>query len=206
MLHAWMVLSFMKSTLRPPGYHRKVNLKGTYVVFGIVIILAMISVVNTIVFVFFENKDLNFATALLVFLVAMFDLSGRLATLDRQSLHPALVFVISFLILIFIGTLLLMLPNSTNNGISFVDALFTSTSAVCVTGLAVLDTGKDFTHLGQFAILFLIQFGALGMLSFTSLFGLLFKGFGSYENRLNLKNLINADTLGNTFKTLPNTS
>ncbi|HCX24926.1 MAG: ATPase [Flammeovirgaceae bacterium] len=202
MLHAWMVLSFMKSTLRPPGYHRKVNLKGTYVVFGIVIILAMISVVNTIVFVFFENKDLNFATALLVFLVAMFDLSGRLATLDRQSLHPALVFVISFLILIFIGTLLLMLPNSTNNGISFVDALFTSTSAVCVTGLAVLDTGKDFTHLGQFAILFLIQFGALGMLSFTSLFGLLFKGFGSYENRLNLKNLINADTLGNTFKTL----
>ena len=141
MLHAWMVLSFMKSTLRPPGYHRKVNLKGTYVVFGIVIILAMISVVNTIVFVFFENKDLNFATALLVFLVAMFDLSGRLATLDRQSLHPALVFVISFLILIFIGTLLLMLPNSTNNGISFVDALFTSTSAVCVTGLAVLDTG-----------------------------------------------------------------
>lgn len=201
-IHGWVVLLFMKNTLRPPGFHKKIKRKGTSVVFSIVLILAMISSVNTLLFVLFENKDLNFATALLVFLVAMFDLSGRLATLDRQTLHPALVFVISFLVLIFIGTLLLMLPNSTHNGITFVDALFTSTSAVCVTGLAVLDTGKDFTHVGQFAILFLIQFGALGMLSFTSLFGLLFKGFGSYENRLNLKNLINAETLGSTFKTL----
>ncbi|WP_421873294.1 TrkH family potassium uptake protein [Marinoscillum sp.] len=201
-LHGWSVLLFMKQTLRPPGFHKPIRRKGAYVVFGIVLVLAVIAVVNTILFVLFQNKDLNFLTALLVFLVAMFDLSGRLATLDRQTLHPALVFVLSFLILIFIGTLLLMLPNSTKNGISFIDALFTSTSAVCVTGLAVLDTGKDFTHVGQLAILFLIQFGALGMLSFTSMFGLLFKGFGSYENRLNLKNLINADSLGSTFKTL----
>ena len=198
----WAVLVFMKNTLRPPGYHKPVKRRGTYVVFGIVLILAMISIVNTLLFVLFQNKDLNFITAMLVFLVAMFDLSSRLATLDRQTLHPALVFVISFLVLIFIGTLILMLPNSTTNGISFVDALFTSTSAVCVTGLAVLDTSKDFSHVGQLAILFLIQCGALGMLSFTSMFGLLFKGFGSYENRLNLKNLINAETLGNTFKTL----
>lgn len=203
MIHGWALLMYIKELVRPSLGKKKIpKRKGVYFVFGLVIILSMISVLNTIVFLVFDNKDLNFATALLVFFTAMLDLSGRLASLDRQTLHPALVFVISFLILVFIGTLLLMLPNSTVKGISFIDALFTSTSAVCVTGLSVLDTGKDFTQTGQLAILFLIQFGALGMLSFTSMFGLLFKGFGSYENRLNLKNMINADSLQNTFKTL----
>ena len=59
------------------------------------------------------------------------------------------------------------MPASTVNGISFVDALFTSTSAVCVTGLVVLDTAKDFTFFGQAVILLLIQFGGLGIMTFT---------------------------------------
>ena len=64
------------------------------------------------------------------------------------------------------GAFLLMLPFSTTSGdISFIDALFTSTSAVCVTGLTVLDTGSSFTLFGQIVILVLIQLGGLGLMT-----------------------------------------
>ncbi len=165
-------------------------------------ILLILAIANTTNFLLNESPVLNFYTAGLVFILTLTDLSGRLYKLDRQTLHPALVFVLSFVVLICIGTLLLMAPKATYSGISFIDALFTSTSAVCVTGLVVLDTGKDFTMTGQLTILGLIQLGALGMLSFTSLFALFFRGFGSFESRLNLKNMINAESLEDTFKTL----
>ncbi len=90
-------------------------------------------------------------------------------------ISPVQQFIASFLFLILAGSLLLQLPWATVNGISFIDSLFTSTSAVCVTGLIVLDTGKDFTFAGQAIILLLIQFGGLGFMTFTigifSMFG-----------------------------------
>ena len=84
-----------------------------------------------------------------------------------SHLSPVQQFVLSFMLLIITGMFLLELPCSTVHGISFIDALFTSTSAVCVTGLAVLDTGKDFTITGQVIILALIQLGGLGFMTFT---------------------------------------
>lgn len=79
--------------------------------------------------------------------------------------------IMSFLTAIALGTLLLELPCSTAGGdISFVDALFTSTSAVCVTGLIVKDTGSDFTLFGQIVILVLIQLGGLGIMTFATFF------------------------------------
>lgn len=66
----------------------------------------------------------------------------------RSLLNPAQLFIISFMGLIVVGALLLMLPNATYQGISFVDALFTSTSAVCVTGPIVVDTSSYFTPFG----------------------------------------------------------
>lgn len=92
-----------------------------------------------------------------------------------RGISPVQQFIVSFLVLILSGALLLQLPSATVHGISFIDALFTSTSAVCVTGLAVLDTGRDFTFTGQAIILLLIQFGGLGFMTFTigifSMFG-----------------------------------
>ncbi len=80
------------------------------------------------------------------------------------KLHPAVLVLISFLSVIFLGTLLLMLPLSTKNEpITFINALFTATSAVCVTGLTVVDTGTFFTLFGQGVILLLIQIGGLGV-------------------------------------------
>jgi trk system potassium uptake protein TrkH len=86
---------------------------------------------------------------------------------NRLSLSPIQKVLLSFVMLILIGTTLLKLPISTHAGISLIDALFTSTSAVCVTGLIVLDTSKDFTLFGQLVILLLIQFGGLGIMTFS---------------------------------------
>ncbi|UPO91157.1 TrkH family potassium uptake protein [Niallia sp. Man26] len=81
--------------------------------------------------------------------------------------NPAQILSIGFLSLIFIGALLLMLPISTNDGheLSFLDAIFEATSAVCVTGLVVVDTGTTFTIFGQCVLLFLIQTGGLGFMT-----------------------------------------
>lgn len=120
----------------------------------------------------------------------------------RTLLNPAQLFVASFLMIILLGTFILMLPKTTYEGISFIDALFTSTSAVCVTGLIVVDTGSYFTEFGQIAIMTLIQVGGLGILTFASYFSYFFKGGSTYENQLALRDMTNSNKLGEVFSTL----
>jgi trk system potassium uptake protein TrkH len=83
-------------------------------------------------------------------------------------LSPQLVLALSFIALISLGAILLSLPVSSTAPTHFVDALFTATSAACVTGLVVVDTGSHWTLFGQIVILLLIQFGGLGIMTFTS--------------------------------------
>jgi len=93
----------------------------------------------------------------------------------RQGIRPIRVLPLGFLCIILIGALLLMLPVSSRDGTSmpFLSALFTSTSASCVTGLVVVDTGTYFSLFGQIVILFMIQLGGLGfMTTATILFSL----------------------------------
>jgi trk system potassium uptake protein TrkH len=81
-------------------------------------------------------------------------------------MSPASFLLLSFMAAMLGGAFLLMLPFSTKSGdIAFIDALFTSTSAVCVTGLTILDTGAYFTIFGQIIILLLIQLGGLGIMT-----------------------------------------
>ncbi len=80
---------------------------------------------------------------------------------------PVRAILISFLALITAGTMLLLLPCSTNSRISLIDAFFTSTSAVCVTGLSVLDTARNFTTFGKIVIIMLVQLGGLGIMTFS---------------------------------------
>lgn len=114
--------------------------------------------------------------------------------------NPAIVFVGSFLILALSGSFLLMLPSATTNGITFTNALFTATSAVCVTGLAVADTANDFTLVGQSIILVLIQLGGIGILTFTSFFAFFFRGSSSFKEGLNTKDFIATDGLKDVFR------
>jgi len=90
------------------------------------------------------------------------------STGGRPRPSPARVLAVGFLATIAAGTALLLLPGATPRGISVVDALFTSTSAVCVTGLVVRVTPQDFTLFGQWVILLLIQVGGLGYMSLAS--------------------------------------
>lgn len=131
-----------------------------------------------------------------VLLLLFFELAFYIRRLYVRSLSPAALFAGSFLFVIAAGTFLLMLPNATVKGISFTDALFTSTSAVCVTGLAVLDTGKDFTRMGQIIITLLIQLGGLGMLTLTTFFAYFFKGGGSFQENILVRDFLSSDQLG----------
>jgi trk system potassium uptake protein len=92
--------------------------------------------------------------------------------LRKLDLHPAQIVALSFLGVILIGTLLLSLPAAVRNGerLAVVDAFFTATSATCVTGLVVHDTGARFSTFGQLVILTCIQIGGLGLMSFTTIF------------------------------------
>ncbi len=98
----------------------------------------------------------------------------QLAKKNQQAVvSPTRLVVGSFLGVILVGTLLLCLPFATrDSNISFLDALFTATSATCVTGLVVFDTYSKFTLFGQIVILCLIQIGGLGLVTFTTFFSI----------------------------------
>jgi len=107
----------------------------------------------------------------------------KIRTFFSRHFSPARIFVLSFAGVILIGGILLWFPFSATKGpLRFVDALFTSTSAVCVTGLVVIDVGKDLSTLGQVITLLLIQIGGLGIITFSTVFfvlmgrGISFKG------------------------------
>jgi trk system potassium uptake protein len=111
----------------------------------------------------------------------------------RVFLDPPKVLVLGFAILILIGTCLLTLPIATvdGNGLSFLNALFTATSATCVTGLVVVDTGSTFTTFGQLVILSLIQIGGLGFMTFATFFFFLLGKKISLKDRLLLQESLN---------------
>lgn len=95
--------------------------------------------------------------------------------LHKNNKSPFRVIILGFLLVILMGSFLLMLPVSTQEGIStpFLDALFTSTSAVCVTGLVVYDTATYWSNFGQFVIILLIQIGGLGVITVAGAFAIL---------------------------------
>jgi trk system potassium uptake protein TrkH len=114
---------------------------------------------------------------------------ARQRMLRRRAfrMHPAQVVVIGFAGAVLAGTMLLMLPIAKvgPGGAGFVEALFTATSAVCVTGLTVVDTLTYWTPFGQVVIMLLIQLGGLGIMIFASLIGLVLARKLSVRSRLN---------------------
>ncbi|PWJ56693.1 Trk-type K+ transport system membrane component [Dyadobacter jejuensis] len=135
--------------------------------------------------------------------IFMIELSKKTLFFDQFYFNPTLLFVLSFLLLILLGTALLLLPKSTyDRHITFVDALFLATSAVCVTGLSVVDVASEFTRFGQSVLLILIQIGGLGIMTFTGFFGYFFSGGFSFKNQLMFTELIGEGKIGSVIKTL----
>ncbi len=121
-------------------------------------------------------------------------LASRISRVLRLKLRPQLILAVSFLFLICLGTLALMMPNSTVRGISFVNALFTAVSAVCVTGLTVVDTASEFTFLGQVIILVLIQMGGLGIVTLSYLLISLVRMNISIQEKIHLQEFFTGDS------------
>jgi len=118
------------------------------------------------------------------------------------QLSPVQIVLISYITLILIGSILLKLPVSTTKDISFLDALFTATSATTVTGLIVLDTPKDFTFFGQLIILLLIQIGGLGYMTMTTFFLLMLRKKASIKERMILAESLNYPGIAGVVKFL----
>jgi potassium uptake TrkH family protein len=166
-------------------------LKPIFPIIAILLIIYSI-LVTDLGFTKSVNK-FQFLFIISIFIVIIPEFISIVSKLYIRRFSPAIIFVGSFFLMVVGGTLLLLLPNATTNGISFIDALFTSTSAVCITGLVVLDTGKDFTLFGQTIILFLFQLGGIGMLTLTSFFAYFFKGTSSYQENLYLKDFLSSE-------------
>jgi trk system potassium uptake protein TrkH len=105
-----------------------------------------------------------------------------------HDLSPSTLLVSGFAAAILVGALLLVSPLSRGDGaVTFIDALFTSTSAVCVTGLTVVDTGTRFSYFGQGVIVLLCQAGGLGVMTFAVFFTLLMGRSFSFQDRMILQ-------------------
>ncbi len=155
-----------------------------------------------------EDGDWSIASHLTVLLLIV--VLGFLSMIHHQgrmtakAFHPGLVLISSFIALVVVGGLLLKMPLCTVPGttISWLHAFFTSTSAVCVTGLAVENTATYFSLTGQWIILILIQVGGLGIMTLTFFAAVvLFEGL-SLHDRLLLGRMISENRLARIGKTL----
>ena len=132
----------------------------------------------------------------------IFEISKMKLDAVAKLLNPAQLFMISFALIILFGALMLMMPLATTAPISFVDAFFTSTSAVCVTGLTAVDTATRFTPLGQLIVLALIQIGGIGVMTITSFFGIFFKETSSFREQMLLRDYLSEESINGVLKTL----
>lgn len=119
-----------------------------------------------------------------------------------NKLQPTQMMVLGFALIILIGAFLLNLPISSRSGesIGFINSLFTSTSAVCVTGLVVVDTATNWTLFGQIVIITLIQIGGLGFMTIATLFALIAKKRINLKERLLIQESLNQFDLSGLVK------
>lgn len=110
-----------------------------------------------------------------------------------NNIRPDVLLFLSFAFVILTGSILLFLPISNKIPNNYLDALFTATSATCITGLITRITANQYTLFGQIVILFLIQIGGLGFMTFVSVFLLFSRAKLDFRERLLLKDALNKD-------------
>ena len=124
----------------------------------------------------------------------------------KKSISPYWILLYSFIAIIFIGTVLLALPisSATGKSIPIIDSLFTTTSAVAVTGLVVNDVSKSFSLFGKTIIMILIQLGGLGIMTFSSIIVLFVSKKISYQTKKIVQEDLNYNTLFDIQKYIKN--
>lgn len=117
------------------------------------------------------------------------------------SLAPTKIYILSFVMIIIVGTLLLKLPTS-NTGLKWIDSFFTATSAICVTGLSPIDVSATFNTQGQFIMILLMQIGGLGIITLTALAALPFQRVTKLREHVILKEVLDDDDFSSVFTIL----
>ncbi len=152
--------------------------------------------------------DISFAyfafVQLSIFIVFLIKILRHNNVLSKMRIHPGAITAMSFAIIIIIGGLLLMLPKASpiDNPVNVHDAFFTATSAVCVTGLSTVNIAYDYTSLGRFIIICLIQIGGIGVMTLSSFFATLVLGGLSYRMRIMVKDILSEDSLSEVSNVL----
>jgi Trk-type K+ transport system membrane component len=184
---------------RKKRWTRILNIIGWVVILlvTVVILPQKAALTNTDTNQFLIYKIILYTVIVFAFIT---EVSYLLQFIYNRTVNPALLFVASFAAFIFIGAFLLKLPNATTKELSLLDAIFTSTSAVCVTGLIVVDTATHFTPFGHFIILMLIQIGALGIMTFASLLAYAFAGSSSLRSELALRDMMSTQQVNNIIQ------
>ncbi len=151
----------------------------------------------------FVEKHTLLLFQLYFLIIVLWELGHTASRLGRLKIGPATLLVLSFIVLILGGTGMLMLPEMTSDGhIRFLDALFTATSASCVTGLGVVDTATFFTFKGKVIILILIQLGGINIISFAAFFMTLSQRTGGLKYQSLIKDLLSVEQLSDTRRIL----
>lgn len=153
---------------------------------------------------FWTFLDSQTYRVLILLVFAFLNLSYGLTRALGKRTNPSLILAVSFFVIIMIGTGLLLLPLSIQEGVrlSWIDALFTSTSAVCVTGLTTVNVATTFTPMGLTIIIILIQIGGVGVMTLTSFFAMFFMGNTSLYNQLVVRDMVSSNSLGSLLSTL----
>ncbi|RXZ02665.1 TrkH family potassium uptake protein [Fictibacillus sp. S7] len=120
------------------------------------------------------------------------------------QLNPPQILALLFLVLVLAGALLLKLPIASEKGVSWIDAFFTAVSAATVTGLVTVDPGSTFTLFGEIVILFLIQVGGLGIMSFAVLVVLMLGKRIGIKQRLIMQEALNQPSIGGVIRLVRN--
>lgn len=146
------------------------------------------------------HDQLQYLSAKTVFLISVFNIFKVILRirklknfLTNLATHPAQTIMVSFLVVILVGTLLLMMPFATadRNPIGFINAVFTATSATCVTGLIVVDTATRFSFPGQLIIMLLIQIGGLGIMIMSAFAGFIMRKKMSLQEKMTISYALN---------------
>ena len=210
--YTFNLLKYIKSHIKPTNtkYRKKKKITPIFIIlYSIIITLSIVWLLPTEwlekYWSVFNILRHNYLMIAIVAIDALLKLSAVITHSLSSKISPSWIMVGSFLAMIIIGTGLLLLPRATVNGITFFDALFTATSAVCVTGLTTIDVASTFTTAGHVIILILIQLGGIGIMTFTSFFGLMFAGKHPSQNKMLIKDLIDPEnSISQIFTTLRN--
>ncbi len=199
-------LVFVFYDFHPLNFIKQNCFEGSVLLFFLIYI-AFPTFFNKLIFGYLFNDLVNnhslLALQLYFILIVAIELGKSGSKITALNLKPATLLILSFVLLISVGTGLLMLPEMTvKHHFDFINSLFTATSASCVTGLIVVDTATFFTLKGKLIIMLLIQLGGINIISFATFFATFSKSSGSIKYQSMMKEFLSTDRLSDSKSVL----